>query len=66
MMSLRKIIVIAGLSPADIADIPRTVFLEAPTTQAHFMQALKNMNKTVCSKTLERYQEWEDKYRSKI
>ena len=51
MMLLRHII--AGLSPADIADIPRNVFLEAQTT--HFMQALKYVNKTVCSTTLERY-----------
>ena len=48
MMSLRKII--AGLSPADTAHIPRTVLLDAPTTQAYFIEALKMLTKQFAAK----------------
>ena len=58
--------IIAGLSPADIAHIPRTLFPDAPTTKAHFIDAFKNVKKTVCSKTLERDDKLETKYGSKI
>ena len=40
--------------------------LRLQTTYARYMNTFKNVNKTVCSTTLNRSKEWEAKYRIRI
>ena len=63
MMSMRRRI--DGLKPEEIRNIPKSE-LVTPTTMEDFEQALRNVNKTVSSSDLEKYEKWMAEFGSSI